>query len=138
MKRNTPVYIAALIAGICCIAASFFFKSEEVKTVSGVLLGVGAGLFGMGVAQLYMKRFEFKHPEHAKQTEIELKDERNTMIRHRAKAKAGDITQWLIMGIAYLSIIISAPLWVTLAIVAVFLAHTVLGLYYMNKYQKEM
>ncbi|WP_334073574.1 MULTISPECIES: hypothetical protein [Paenibacillus] len=138
MKRNTSVYIAALITGIFCIAASFFFKGEEVKTISGVLIGVGAGLVGMSVAQLYMKRVEFNHPELAKQTEIELKDERNTMIRHRAKAKAGDITQWLIMGIAYLSIIISAPLWVTLAIVAVFLAHTVIGLYYMNKYQKEM
>ncbi|MGZ7443049.1 hypothetical protein [Paenibacillus sp. TH7-28] len=138
MKIKTSVYIVALIAGICCIAASFGFKSEEVKAVSGMLIGVGAGLIGMSVAQLYMKRYESKNPEFVKQTEIEISDERNTMIRHRAKAKAGDITQWLIMGIAYMTILISTPLWVTLAVVAVFLLHTAIGLYYMNKYQKEM
>ncbi|GIP22278.1 hypothetical protein [Paenibacillus sp. J22TS3] len=138
MKRKTPVYIAALIGGICCIAASLLLRNEAAKAVSGLLIGVGAGLVGMSVAQIYMNRFESKHPEYAERTEIELKDERNTLIRYRAKAKAGDITHWLIMGIAYLTIIISAPLWVTLVVVAVFLTYTAIGLYYMNKYQKEM
>lgn len=138
MKRKTPVYIAALIGGICCIVASLLLRDEVAKAVSGLLIGFGAGLVGMSVAQIYMNRFESKHPEFAKRTEIELKDERNALIRYRAKAKAGDITHWLIMGIAYLTIIISAPLWVTLAVVAAFLTHTAIGLYYMSKYQKEM
>jgi len=42
------------------------------------------------------------------------------------------------MVIVYITIIISAPLWVTLVVVAVFLAYTIIAMYFMNKYQKEM
>lgn len=137
MLKKTSFYIMTLLIGIILIALSYVFKGE-VKTVSGVLIGVGAGMFGMSIANLYMKHIEKKHPEDMKQNEIEFKDERNTLIRYRAKAKAGDVIQWFIMAIAYLMIIIDAPLWVTLAVVGVFLLYNVLSLYFMNKYQKEM
>lgn len=60
------------------------------------------------------------------------------MIRNKAKAKVGDIIQWLIMGIAYITIVIDAPLWVTLVVVGVFLLKNVLEVYFMNKFQKEL
>lgn len=44
----------------------------------------------------------------------------------------------VMLGIAYLLILIDAPLWVTLAVVMVFLLYHVLGIYLMGKYQKEM
>lgn len=138
MKMKRSFYFATLITGICCIIASLFFKSEEVKLISGLLIGIGAGLSGMSVANLVMKHLERKNPELEKQAEIEYKDERNTMIRNRAKAKAGNITQWLIMGIAYITIIVSTPLWVTLTVIVVFLIYNAIVIYLMNKYQKEM
>lgn len=138
MKRSCLIYIVGLFMGICCLLASLFFKSDDVKSISGVLIGIGAGLFGVSASNLLLIHIERKNPAFEKQTKIEYSDERNTMIRHRAKAKAGDITQWLIMGIAYVTIIISAPLWVTFAVIAVFLAYNVLGIYLMSKYQKEM
>lgn len=138
MRRKQSTYIAMLIVGICCMAASFLFMGEALKSVSGVLIGIGAGLLGASVSNLLLLRMEHKNPALEKQAKIEYGDERNTMIRHRAKARAGEITQWLIMGIAYVTIIISAPLWVTFAVIAVFLAYNVLGIYLMAKYQKEM
>jgi hypothetical protein len=138
MKRKSPFYVAMLIIGICCIAASLFFRAAEVKTIAGILIGIGGSLFGISLCGLYTNRIERKNPEVEKQTEIEFKDERNTMIRNRAKAEAGDITQWLVMVIAYITIFISAPLWVTSAVVAVFLLYNAIGIYLMNKYQKEM
>lgn len=138
MLKKKSFYIITLILGVCFIGASFFFKGEEVKAVSGILIGVGAGLFGMSIANLIMKRLEQNKPEIIKQNEIEFKDERNTLIRNKSKAKAADITQWFIMGIAYLTILISTPIWVTLIVVAVFLIYHLLGVYFMNKYQKEM
>lgn len=60
------------------------------------------------------------------------------MIRNKAKAKVGDIIQWLIMGIAYITIVIDAPLWVTLVVVGVFLLKNVLEVYFMNRFQKEL
>lgn len=138
MLKKKSFYITTLIVGIILFCSSFLLKGEELKTISGVLIGIGTGLFGMSIANLWMQRFEEKNPEMMKDREIEFKDERNTMIRYRAKAKAGDIIQWFIMGIAYLLIVIDAPLWTTLITVGGFLLYNVMSLYYMNKYQKEM
>ncbi|MNE66406.1 hypothetical protein D3C80_1619560 [compost metagenome] len=79
-----------------------------------------------------------KNPGLEKQAIIDYHDERNTVIRNRAKAKAADITQWLIMAIAYVTILISAPLWVTLAVVVVFLIYHFMSHYLMVQYQKSM
>lgn len=138
MLKKKSFYIMMLIFGIVLIGISLFIKGEDFKTLSGILIGIGSGISAVGIINIIMKNMEQKNPDLLKQNEIELKDERNTVIRYRAKAKAGDITQWLIMGIAYISIIISAPLWVTLTIVGVFLLYTILGLCLMAKYEKEM
>lgn len=138
MFEKKSFYIFTLITGIILVSLSFLFHGNELKTISGVMIGVGAGLFGSGIAKLWMVRFEEKNPEVMKDNEIEFKDERNTLIRYRAKATAGDIIQWFIMAVAYILIIIDAPLWVILITVGGFLLYNILGLYYMSKYQKEM
>lgn len=138
MLKKKSFYVMTLIIGIVLFCSSFLFKGEELKTISGVLIGIGAGLFGMSIANLWMKGFEEKNPELMKHNEIEFKDERNVMIRYRAKSKAGDIIQWFIMGIAYLLIIIDAPLWTILITVGGVVLYYGIYLYYINKYQKEM
>lgn len=138
MKRKSSFYVAMMIIGIFCIGASLFFNSAEEKPIAGILIGIGSGFIGLSISNLITKHIERKNPQLEKQAQIDYNDERNTIIRNRAKAKAGDITQWFIMGIAYITILISAPLWVTLVVVVVFLIYNALGLYLMNKYQKEM
>ncbi len=138
MLKKKSFYVMTLMIGIALLGSSFLLRGEGLKTISGVLIGIGAGLFGMSIANLWMKGFEEKNPEIMKDNEIEFKDERNTMIRNRAKAKAGDIIQWFIMGIAYLLIAIDAPLWMILITVGGFVLYNFISLYYMNKYQKEM
>ena len=138
MLKKKTVYIVIILTGMVLIALSFLFRAEDVKTLSRVLIGIGSALLGSGIAKLWMKNYEEKNPDIAKENDIEFKDERNTLIRYRAKAKAGDIIQWFIMGIAYLLIIIDAPLWVILVTVGIFLLYNVLGIFYMGKYQKEM
>lgn len=120
------------------IFGGIFLKGEVAKSISGICIGIGAGLFGMSISNLWLINFNQKHPDELKQSQIEFSDERNTMIRNKAKAKAADIIQWFIMGIAYITIMINAPLWVTLTIVGVFLLKYVFELYFMNKYQKEL
>jgi len=92
----------------------------------------------MSISNLCLISFNKKHPDESKQSNIEFTDERNTMIRNKAKAKAIDILQWFIMGIAYISILINSPMWVTIIIVGVFLLKHILELYFMNKFQKEL
>ena len=122
MLKKKSFYIMTLIIGIVLFCSSFLLRGEELKTISGILIGIGAGLIGMSIVNLWMKGFEEKNPELVKENEIEFKDERNVMIRYRAKAKAGDIIQWFIMGIT----------------VGGFVLYHIICLYYMNKYQKEM
>jgi len=140
MLRKKSFYIITLLIGIGLIGIALCFRMfpEFPKSIGGVCIGVGAGLSGMSISNLHMKRLEKKRPEIVKQNEIEYSDERNTVIRNKAKAKAGDIIQWFIMGIAYVTILIEASLWVTLVVVSVFLLKTILEIYFMDKYQKEM
>ncbi|WP_042198639.1 hypothetical protein [Paenibacillus camerounensis] len=138
MRRSRAFYGILLFMGICAVAASFFFNNEEFKAVSGVLIGIGAGSAGVSISNLLMIRAARKNPELDKQARIDYNDERNTVIRNRAKAKAADITQWLIMAIAYVTILISAPLWVTLAVVVVFLIYHFMSHYLIVQYQKSM
>ncbi len=136
MLKKKSFYVALIIAGACLLGLRFF--PEMPKSIDGIFIGVGAGLLALGISNLIMKHWETTQPDLMKQNQIEFLDERNTMIRNRAKAKVSGIIQWFVMGIAYVTILISAPLWVTLAVVGVFLLKNILELYFMNKYQKEM
>lgn len=138
MNSKSALYLGALFLGICLVIASFFFNGEEVKAIGGVLIGTGSGFVGLSISFIIGKHIQRKNPELEKQTRIENNDERNIFIRYRAKAKAGDITQWFIMGICYITILISAPVWVSLSVVGVFLIYNILSMYLMIKYQKEM
>lgn len=135
MPKKPLFYITFLTISIIMIIVSLFV---HMNSLSGLLLGTGAGLLGGCIAKLYLFKFEKNNPKAAKENEIEFKDERNVLIRQKSKAKAADITQWLIMGIAYLTIIVNAPLWVTLSTVGVFLLYNIIEIYYMNKFNKEM
>ena len=140
MFRKNSFYVALIIAGTVLFGIGIFlrFFPEIPKKFGGICIGIGVGILSAGVSNLIMKHQENDQPELKKQNEIEFLDERNTMIRNKAKATVSDIIQWLIMGIAYVTILIDAPMWVTLVVVGVFLLKNVLEVYLMNKYQKEL
>ena len=135
MQRKSMFYISALIISIIMIILSQFV---ELNSLSGILLGTGAGFFGANIAKLYSINLEKKNPDIIKENEIELKDERNVLILQKAKAKSADITQWLIMLVAYLEILVNAPLWITLITIGVFVLYNIIQIYYVNKFNKEM
>lgn len=138
MRSNRKLNIFLLILGIILIILSItVIKSEDFKSLDGVCIGIGAGLFGMSLSNLWMGNFYKKHPEDMKEAEIEAKDERNIFIRNKAKAVSGDIIHWMIIGLAYLSIVAEVPLWITISIIGVFILKSVLDFYFMCKYQKE-
>ena len=56
----------------------------------------------------------------------------------RAKAVSGEVLQWSVLAAAWLSIGLDAPLWVPLAATGVFVAKSVLELYLMIRYEREM
>lgn len=147
MIKSRSYYIITLVLGIAMLGASQalrldgmegFLSLIQLKSISGVLLGVGAGLAGMSVSNLIMCHIQQKEPAIKRQNEIDYHDERNVAIRNKSKAKSADITQWLIMGIAYLNILLGSPAWLILIIVGVFIFYHILCAFYMIKYQNEM
>ncbi len=137
MNKKT-LYGALLIAGAVLIGLSFLFPAEAQKSVRGVMLGIGAGLMGMSVSNLAMIRHMEKHPQLAKEAEIESKDERNVMLRAKARASAANVLQWFIIAFAFVMILTDAPLGYTLGAVGVYLAYHVLSIIFMSRYQKEI
>ena len=129
MKKSS-FYITFIVVGIILGVAGFLIQAEELKAVSGIMIGLGAGLVGANVSNLVMKRYPQKL--------IELKDERNQQIRWKSKARSADIVQWFILGLAYLMILLDLPLWLIGVAIGVFLVKFILEAYFANLYQKEM
>lgn len=137
MLMKTSFYVFRLLLGIGLIGTSFLFWAED-KNISAVLIGIGLSLLGSSLFYLYTKYFQQKHPEIKKQLEIDFNDERNKIIQNRAKARAADITQWFILGLAYVMILFDYPLWLFGITVGIFILYYLISIYFALKYQKEM
>ena len=137
MKKSV-LYGIFLLCGIALMALSLVLEGHISDSVGGTMMGVGAGALGYCGSNLMILRRTQKDPAAMRRAEIEAKDERNVAIRRRAQAVSGEVLQWAVMGAAFLSIGLDAPLWVTLAAVGVFLAKCVLELWLMVRYQREM
>ncbi len=138
MKGKTVVNVLMVVVGLALTGAAFFLRGDDLRLLGGASLGVGIVLFANGVAALLRARFERLHPEEARRSAIEVDDERNTLIRDRAKARAGDITQWGIAGLGVLMILIDADLWVTAVVMGVFMLYSILTAVFVARYQREM
>ncbi len=136
--KNSGLYFFWIVLGAAFIAIAFSIRSEEFKAVSGVLIGVGAGLAASNFSRLMVWRYEKKHPDIFKQSQIERQDERNQQIRWKSKGKSGDITQWFILGLAYVMILLDLPLWLILVTIGIYVLKSILEAVFIYRFQKEM
>ena len=95
--------------GIVLLVLSLLLDGRVPDSLGGMLCGIGSGLLAMAGSTLLNLRHEAKHPEMARQHDIEQKDERNVAIRNRAKAVSGEVLQWNVLAAAWLSIGLDAP-----------------------------
>lgn len=136
MKRKKALYLAFFIAGLCILLAALIFPTSD--SVGRMLTGMGSGLAALGISQLLLLRQQAKHPEQQRQNEIAANDERNVAIRRRAQAVSGEVLQWGILAVAWFSIGLGAPLWMTLLAIGIFVAKSALELYLLVRYEREM
>lgn len=138
MKKKSLFYLIVGIFGIVLIVLAIVLDGRVSNAVDGTLIGVGAGLMGVGIPLWRFFHWGKKNPTKWKLYEIESRDERNVAIRLKAMAIAGEVLQWTVMAVAWIAIFLDAPLWVILAIVGVFISKTILEMCLMARYQKEM
>ena len=137
-SQRKRLFQILLAAGVVLLVLAVLLDGRVSDAMGGMLCGMGSGLLALAGSTLLNLRHEGKHPEMARQHDIEQKDERNVAIRNRAKAVSGEALQWAVMAAAWLSIGLDAPLWVPLAATAVFVAKSVLELWLMVRYEREM
>ena len=139
MKKKTGIYLVIGIIGIAlALSARFLLQDCLSDSQSGAMIGIGAGLFGYGIAKWCVGLWGAKNPDLMKSNEIEEKDERNQLIRSKAQAISGEILHWLLMAGAWVCIFFDAPLWIVLTLVGAFLLKTILDFILMAYYQHKM
>ncbi len=138
-KHLIGVTLTGVILLIVGLSASIFLdKRELISRLFGLIFALGCGLIGGGIGGFcQIKRIE-KIPGKFKQMEIEYNDERNTLIRYKANAKAGDISNWFVILIAYICIIMDYSTWLVFLLLGVFLMKYILWILLINKYNKEI
>ena len=139
MKRTTIAYLLVTVLGVALFAVGLLNVQSHFlpMAASDVMAPLGGIVFGLGVGGLWGRYLLQSDPE-LRQREKERNDERNTAIRYRAKAVSGEALQWTVLGAAWLSIALEAPLWVTLAAVGVFVGKSALEWCLMVRYQGQM
>ena len=138
MKGKKTLYIAFIVMGLCFAAAALILWDAISSSLGGALMGSGSGMAAIGLTRLLMLRLETKDPAQARRKEIEVNDERNVAIRRRAKALSGDVLQWAVIAAAWVSLGFDAPLWVTVVAILTFVSKSVLEVYLVARYQREM
>lgn len=109
-----------------------------LKTLPFVCVGVGAGIFGGNFSSAMRNRAINKNPQLAKQAEIEAKDERNYMIRNKAKASAYNLMIFVYAAILLAFTLMQVEAYIILTLVGAYLFFIFSYVYYLSKYYKEM
>lgn len=141
-SKKITLFASLAILGIALFAAGGFgMRYEwfgELKALSGILIGVGCGIFGAGTGEVIKLKLIDKDPEYKRKVYINENDERNIHINSMAKAKAFD-SMGVIYGIAmFVCILLNAEMPVILTLVAAYLLVYGIQIYYLSKYSKEM
>ncbi|HIV16466.1 MAG TPA: hypothetical protein IAB17_00580 [Candidatus Alectryocaccobium stercorigallinarum] len=141
-KKKSPNKNFYLVLGIIGVAmaliAKYALDTSTEKTLSAVLIGIGTGLMGFGIAKWLVALWGERNPELMRASEIEMKDERNQMIRNKAQAVSGEILHWLMIAGAWVGILTDASVWMILLFVGLFILKTILDFAFMVRYQKKM
>lgn len=124
MKEKKKLYMALLVLAFCLVGAAFLLRNAGLPyRVNAALMGMTTTLSCVGVAR---------------RNRIENEDERNAALRNRSKALSGDVLQWSLIGLFWLSVGLDAPLWVTALTGVLFAAKSVLEAVLLCRFRKEM
>ena len=137
-KKKKTLLILGVTAGLILQFAGITAGPDNQRIISGSCIGAGALLFSLCLGKLQRLSREKEFPWAVRQEEIEFHDERNTQIRSRAKARTSDISRWVVAALAWINFLVQGYLWMTLALMGVFVLAYILDFCYIEKYQNEM
>lgn len=134
LDLNRIRYVLILLLGIALVIVSRLFIQERW---AGVLVGLGAGLFGMSGAQLITQRVMQRNPGLQKKMSIEQSDERNVQINNYAKAKAFEFSTFIALPFFLILVFADVALPIVLLSIAVYVVDYAVYLWFLNKKMKS-
>lgn len=137
-------YYFYLLIGLAILAAGAVFAKlnrdaqDIMASFPYLLIGIGSGIFGQNLGTIIKLRSYAKHPDQAKLAAIEQNDERNVMLRNKAKASAFDVMIYTFGALMLSYALFNAELYVILSIVGAYLFVIGTEIFFLNKYNKEL
>lgn len=138
MKNKMLLYVLLAVAGIIIAIAGFVLKGASAENLSGILMGVGAGIFGGSAAMVISTAIEKKYPEVKRKKDIEVNDERNISVRNKAKAQTHNVMTQILYFVTAGLAIANVDMVIILSMVGAILLQTVLYIVFFNHYNKVM
>jgi len=136
-KKIKIIGLACLIViGISLVLISIFI--EFTNNVNGALIGIGSGVIGASIAQLLTIKIYSKDPSKLKTKTIEVNDERNILIKQKAKSSTYKIFTY------FLSIVLMSLVFMNLdsiwlfAAVSLYIIRFIIEIFFISKYMKDM
>ena len=142
--KKTFYSIIITIIGILMLASGLILVkiiSEPtgiMTTLPYILVGLGSGIFGGGIAEIIKLRTIKNNPDIKKHMEINENDERNIAIGNRAKAKAYDMMVFVFGALMLAFALMGTDMVSVLMLVFAYLFVIGYGIFYRVKYDKEM
>ncbi len=109
-----------------------------MRSLPYILVGIGCGVFGLGLGEIISQRALKNNPALAKQIKICENDERNMVIAYRAKAKAYDMMVFTLGAILLAYALMDLDMVAILMLVSANLLIIGYRIYYQIKYEREM
>lgn len=82
MNKKSFIYLITGILGLALIVSAIVLEGRIPDALDGILIGVGAGITGLGVSGWCFCHWVRREPEKWKQYETEAGDERNVAIQN--------------------------------------------------------
>ena len=143
MNGKTTFFKIMLIVGLILLFVSFilrnsifyrvfpaeFILSTGYDVMCGVIFGIGAGITCMSSSAVFTysedPRKIYSPDKEVRKKEFDLKEK-----KMKAKAAAGDVTNWAVLALSYILLMANMPLWTVIAALIIFgLNFVVWGIY---------
>lgn len=143
MRKSIKDYLFTVL-GLVILGVSLYLiklipdPQGIMLRLPSVLIGIGSGLFGLGIGNLISHKVMKNNPKLQKQHTINQNDERNVTINSLAKAKAFDLMTFMLGALMVSFAIMGTEMTSTLLLVGAYLFIQGYKIYYIYAYNKQM
>lgn len=143
MRKSIKDYFFTVLGLVILGVSLYLIKSVPdpqgiMLRLPSVLIGIGSGLFGVGIGNLISHKVMKNNPKLQKQHTINQNDERNVTINNLAKAKAFDLMTFMLGALMLSFAIMGTEMTSTLLLVGAYLFIHGYKIYYSYAYNKQM